>query len=77
MSEARAFRRAGRGKSASPVRRGESGLRSSRRLLSYSTLYLAGHADAVLPGAIISALLFLTCAGLYVFVVRLDRRQQD
>jgi hypothetical protein len=36
--EARAFRRAGRGKSASPVRRGESGSRNSCRLLSYSTL---------------------------------------
>src|SRR5260370_41554573 len=37
MREARAFRRAGRGKSASPVRRGESGSRASRRPLSYST----------------------------------------
>jgi hypothetical protein len=32
-----AFRRAGRGKSAPPVRRGESGSRYLRRLLSYST----------------------------------------
>ena len=37
MPEARVFRRAGRGKSASPVRRGESGSRNSCRLLSYST----------------------------------------
>src|SRR5215467_3882691 len=40
MPEARAFRRAGRGKSAPPVRRGESGSRYWRRLLSYSTLSL-------------------------------------
>ena len=37
MPEARAFRRAGRGKSAPPVRRGESGSRFDRRPLSYST----------------------------------------
>src|SRR5664280_508822 len=37
MPEARVFRRAGRGKSAPPVRRGESGSRYSRRPLSYST----------------------------------------
>src|ERR1039457_219612 len=37
MPEARAFRRAGRGKSAPPVRRGESGSRLGRRPLSYST----------------------------------------
>jgi len=38
MPEARAFRRAGRGKSAPPVRRGESGSRLIRRRpLSYST----------------------------------------
>ena len=39
--------------------------------------YLAGHRDVVLPGTIISGLLFLACASLYVFVVRLDRRQRD
>src|ERR1035437_5517145 len=38
MPEARAFRRAGRGKSAPPVRRGESGSRLGRRPLSYSTV---------------------------------------
>src|ERR1035441_624796 len=37
MPEARAFRRAGRGKSAPPVRRGESGSRLARPPLSYST----------------------------------------
>jgi len=37
MPEARVFRRAGRGKSAPPVRRGESGSRYWRRPLSYST----------------------------------------
>src|SRR5688572_33413257 len=37
MPKARVFRRAGRGKSASPVRRGESGSRLPRHPLSYST----------------------------------------
>jgi hypothetical protein len=37
MPEVRASRRAGRGKSASPVRRGESGSRRLSRPLSYST----------------------------------------
>ena len=35
--------------------------------------YLAGHHDAAMPGMAISALLFLSCAGLYRLVVRLDR----
>jgi len=39
--------------------------------------YLAGHVDVVLPGAIISGLLFLVCSSLYAFVVGLDRRQQE
>ena len=34
--------------------------------------YLAGHHEVVLPAAIISGLLFLLCAGLYLFVHRID-----
>jgi hypothetical protein len=34
--------------------------------------FLAGHRDAAVPGAIISGVLFLTCLGLYLFVVRID-----
>lgn len=34
--------------------------------------YLAGHRDAAVPGAIISALLFAACFGLYRFVDRID-----
>ncbi len=34
--------------------------------------YLAGHHDAALPGAIISALLFAACLALYLLVVRID-----
>ena len=34
--------------------------------------YLGGHADAVVPGAIISGLLFLACLALYLFVERID-----
>jgi hypothetical protein len=36
--------------------------------------FLAGHRDAALPGAIVSAVLFAGCAALYGFVVRLERR---
>jgi hypothetical protein len=39
--------------------------------------YLAGHTEVVLPGAVISGALFIGCASLYLFVVRLDRRQPD
>jgi len=39
--------------------------------------YLAGHTDVVLPGVVISGLLFVACASLYVFIVRLDRHHQD
>jgi hypothetical protein len=43
--------------------------------------YLAGHHEVVLPGAIISGLIFLVCAGLYLFVRRIDAearvRQED
>ena len=35
--------------------------------------YLAGHADAALPGAIISGALFLACGGLDLFVIRLEK----
>ena len=34
--------------------------------------YLAGHREAAIPGAIISAVLFLACFGLYRFVARID-----
>jgi hypothetical protein len=34
--------------------------------------YLAGHREAAIPGAIISAILFLACLGLYLFVDRID-----
>jgi len=35
--------------------------------------YLAGDRAAALPAAIVSALLFPACAGLYRLVVRVDR----
>ncbi|HTL16222.1 MAG TPA: DUF6755 family protein [Patescibacteria group bacterium] len=34
--------------------------------------YLAGHHGVALPGAIISGVLFLICAALYLFVRRVD-----
>lgn len=34
--------------------------------------YLAGHRDAVLPGAIVSGILFAACGGLYLFVRRIE-----
>jgi hypothetical protein len=37
--------------------------------------YLAGFDEAVLPGAIISGVLFLGCLGLYRFVTAVERRQ--
>jgi hypothetical protein len=36
--------------------------------------YLAGFDEAVLPGAIISGVLFLGCLGLYRFVTGVERR---
>ena len=39
--------------------------------------YLAGHHEAALSGAIISAILFLACGGLYLFVGRVDRKSRD
>ena len=35
--------------------------------------YLANHHGAVLPAAVISAVAFLFCFGLYLFVDRIDR----
>jgi hypothetical protein len=34
--------------------------------------FLAGHREAALPGAVISAVIFLACLGLYLFVERVD-----
>jgi hypothetical protein len=34
--------------------------------------FLAGHREAAIPGAIISGLLFLACAALYLFVIKID-----
>ena len=34
--------------------------------------YLAGHREAAVPGAIISAILFAACLALYRFVDRID-----
>jgi hypothetical protein len=34
--------------------------------------YLAGHREVALPGAILSAILFAACLGLYRFVDRID-----
>jgi len=39
--------------------------------------YLAGHGEAALPGAIVSGLLFAVCAGLYLFVRRIERAAKD
>ncbi len=36
--------------------------------------YLAGHRDPVLPGAVISLILFAACGSLYLFIGRLDRK---
>jgi len=39
--------------------------------------YLAGHRDAAVPGAVISGIIFLACAGLYGFVDRIDADRGD
>ena len=39
--------------------------------------YLSGHPEVVLPGAIVSGLLFAACAGLYLFVHRIETRAKD
>ena len=38
--------------------------------------YLAGHHEAAVSGAIISAILFLACGALYLFVGRIDRKSR-
>jgi type VI protein secretion system component VasK len=40
-------------------------------------LYLAGHGEVVLAAAIISGVLFLICAGLYLFVCRVDAAARE
>ncbi len=37
--------------------------------------YLAGHEETAVPGAILSAVLFSACGGLFLFVARVDRRR--
>ena len=39
--------------------------------------YLAGHREAATSGAILSAILFSACGGLYLFVGRVDRKSRD
>lgn len=34
--------------------------------------FIAGHDEAILPAAIISALIFAACGGLYIFIRRID-----
>jgi hypothetical protein len=34
--------------------------------------HLAGHPEPILPAAIISGLIFFACAGLFVFIRRID-----
>jgi hypothetical protein len=36
--------------------------------------YLAGHREVVIPGAVVSGLLFLMCGVLYRFIVHLEHR---
>lgn len=38
--------------------------------------FLAGHHEAAAPAALISALLFAACFGLYLFIERLDRAER-
>jgi len=38
--------------------------------------FLAGQRQSALPAAIVSGVLFLGCAGLFVFVVRLDAQSR-
>ena len=39
--------------------------------------YLAGHHEAAVSGAVISAILFSACGGLYLLVGRIDRKSRD
>jgi hypothetical protein len=34
--------------------------------------YLAGHSEVILPAAVISGLIFIACAALFLFVHRID-----
>jgi hypothetical protein len=36
--------------------------------------HLAGHNEAILPASILSGLIFAACAGLFVFIRRIDAR---
>jgi predicted Co/Zn/Cd cation transporter (cation efflux family) len=39
--------------------------------------YLSGHREVAWPGAIVSGILFAACAGLYLFVRRLEATARD
>jgi hypothetical protein len=39
--------------------------------------HLAGHHEPVLPAAIISGLIFVACAGLFVFINRIDAEMKN
>jgi hypothetical protein len=39
--------------------------------------YLAGYYETVLPGAIISGVIFLACFGLYLFIERMDAEVRE
>jgi predicted Co/Zn/Cd cation transporter (cation efflux family) len=39
--------------------------------------YLAGHREAASSGAVLSAILFAACGGLYLFVGRVDRKSRS
>ena len=39
--------------------------------------YLSGHREVALPGALVSGLLFAACAGLYLFVDRLESNAKN
>jgi hypothetical protein len=34
--------------------------------------FLAGHDDSILPAAVISGIVFAACAGLFIFIRRID-----
>ena len=38
--------------------------------------FLAGHREPVVPGAVLSALLFAACFGLYLLIERVDRESK-
>jgi len=39
--------------------------------------YLAGHAEPILPAAMISGLIFLACGGLFLLIHRIDAELKD